>query len=148
MLPLSAAGPESCWPELAGGSPPCRCAGHSCPCLPHAQLQSPETTAELGSSKRPGHGWPGVRWQGTTYVLGGFLETVLQSWSKYEEAEGASGLAAVSRWFRWRERAHAHVQQVAIRVGKRLQLLGYAGCCVGLQHCGIRLLGTGIICSS
>lgn len=52
------------------------------------------------------------------------------------------------RWFHWREGAHARIQQVATRVGKLLQLLGCARCCVGLQPGGIRLLGTGVICDS
>lgn len=51
-------------------------------------------TAELGSSKRPGQS--GGALAGHYLGAGGFLETGLQSWSKYEEVEGASELVAVS----------------------------------------------------
>lgn len=54
----------------------------------------------------------------------GFLETVLQTWSKHEEAEAASGLVAVSSEMVSLEREPVPVQQVAPRAGKWLQLLG------------------------
>lgn len=127
---------------LKSGCPPASCAN-----LPHAHLQSPEVIAELRRSKCPGMPRQWMLWQGTTHVLRVFLETVLQSWSKYEELRELQGLHRV-RWFHWREGSCAHIQQVATTVGKRLQLSGYACCCVGLQHGGIRLLGIGVICSS
>lgn len=121
-----------------------------CPCLPRAQLQSPEWPQSWGAASTPGTTGHGELWWGTTYVLGDFSGPMLQSWLKYEEAARASGLEAVSSETVSREwgspcpyPAGSHQSwEVAAAVG------GYTHCCVGLQHSGTGLQGTGVICAS
>lgn len=53
VLHCSAAGPESCWPELAGGSPPCSCAGHSYPSPSPCPAAEPRDDCRAGEQQEP-----------------------------------------------------------------------------------------------